>query len=242
MSDLYAVAGKRLFIGGTLDAKKNDFVLADFNGQSWTEIDGWETHGQIGDSAQAITASLINRQRDIKLKGSFNAGTMENNFAILRSDVGQAALRNAVRSNKNFAFKIQGNDGEIGVGATVTMTIASPGVITQTAHGKSNGDKVILSTTGALPTGLNAGDTYYVVSAATNTYQLAATPGGSPIATTGTQSGVHSASAVGDPTNLYLIALVMSAAEQGGPTNTVQMFSSTLEVNSNIVVELADDI
>lgn len=75
--------------------------------------------------------------------------------------------------------------------ATVTMTIASPGVITWTAHPLVNGDTVILTTTGALPTGLTAGSKYYVVGATTNTFNLALTRGGTAINTTGSQSGVH---------------------------------------------------
>lgn len=77
--------------------------------------------------------------------------------------------------------------------ATVTMTIASPAVVTWTGHTLQAGDRVILTTSGALPTGLTAGTTYYVVNPATNTFQLAATPGGSAITTTGTQSGTHTA-------------------------------------------------
>lgn len=77
--------------------------------------------------------------------------------------------------------------------ATVTMTIASPGVVTATAHGRGVFTPVILSTTGALPTGLVAGTTYYVVNPATDTFQLAATPGGAAINTSGSQSGTHTA-------------------------------------------------
>ncbi|HET8870421.1 MAG TPA: hypothetical protein VFM48_08250 [Aquabacterium sp.] len=79
--------------------------------------------------------------------------------------------------------------------STVTITVAVPGVVSWTAHGLENGREVILSTTGALPTGLTAGTTYYVVSASTNSFSLAATKGGAAIDTTGTQSGVHTATA-----------------------------------------------
>lgn len=77
--------------------------------------------------------------------------------------------------------------------SVVTMTIATPGVVTWTAHGRSANDPVKFSTTGALPTGFVAGTTYYVVGASitTNTFQLSATAGGAAINTTGTQSGVH---------------------------------------------------
>lgn len=77
--------------------------------------------------------------------------------------------------------------------STVTITIASPGVVTWTGHTLQNGNQVILTTSGALPTGLTAGTPYYVVNQATNTFQLSATPGGSAIVTTGTQSGTHTA-------------------------------------------------
>lgn len=74
---------------------------------------------------------------------------------------------------------------------TITVTIATPGVVSWTAHGLENGDPVVFTTTGALPTGLTASTTYYVVSKATDTFQIAATIGGSAINTTGSQSGVH---------------------------------------------------
>jgi hypothetical protein len=77
--------------------------------------------------------------------------------------------------------------------ATVTMTIATPGVITDTAHGFTGNEPVHFTTTGALPTGLTINTEYYVLVSGltTNTYSVAATRGGSAIATSGTQSGVH---------------------------------------------------
>ena len=79
---------------------------------------------------------------------------------------------------------------------TPTITIATPGVITLTGHYLKNGDVIKLTTTGALPTGLTASTNYYVVSSAANTFSLAATEGGAAIATSGTQSGTHTASLV----------------------------------------------
>lgn len=83
--------------------------------------------------------------------------------------------------------------------STVTITIATPAVVTDTAHGRLTGDMVAFTTTGALPTGLVYGTAYYVVVIDANNYSLAATRAnalaGTPlIATSGTQSGVHTAS------------------------------------------------
>ena len=75
----------------------------------------------------------------------------------------------------------------------VTVTIASPGVFSQTAHGLIAGQVIKLRTTGALPTGLTAGVEYYVIATGltADAFQLSATSGGSAINTTGTQNGTH---------------------------------------------------
>lgn len=75
--------------------------------------------------------------------------------------------------------------------ATVTMTIASPCVVTWTGHGQEANDTIKFTTTGALPTGLIAGTTYYKKTITTDTFQVSATPGGSSINTSGSQSGTH---------------------------------------------------
>lgn len=78
-------------------------------------------------------------------------------------------------------------------GATVTMTIANPCVVTWTGNALANGDCVKFTTDGALPTGLTAGTAYFVINKSGNTFNVAAKPGGSTITTTGTQSGTHTA-------------------------------------------------
>lgn len=79
--------------------------------------------------------------------------------------------------------------------AEVTMTIATPCVITWTAHGRAIGDSFTLSTTGALPAGLTAGTVYYIITTGfgANSFQCSATLGGSAVNTSGTQSGTHTA-------------------------------------------------
>jgi hypothetical protein len=85
-------------------------------------------------------------------------------------------------------------------GSTVTITIASPGVVSWNAHGLIAGTPVAFATTGALPTGLAVNTTYYVVSPGANDFQVAATLGGAAINTTGTQSGVHTLGVAADNT------------------------------------------
>jgi hypothetical protein len=85
--------------------------------------------------------------------------------------------------------------------STVTMTIASPCVVSWATHGLSPGTLFKFSTTGALPTGLTAGVVYMVLAAsiAAGTFQIGIPGVGTPINTSGSQSGTHIATIVGMP-------------------------------------------
>jgi hypothetical protein len=77
--------------------------------------------------------------------------------------------------------------------STATLSIASPCVVSKTAHNLEVGNKISFTTTGALPTGLTASTNYYIISSGfgANSFRLSATFGGTAINTSGTQSGVH---------------------------------------------------
>jgi hypothetical protein len=97
------------------------------------------------------------------------------------------------------------NAGTIAIGAgpawvtsaTITVTIATPAVVSWTAHGLSEGMPVVFTNSGgALPTGITAGTTYYVGrSPAANTFNISTTianaAAGTFVATSGSQSGAH---------------------------------------------------
>jgi len=104
--------------------------------------------------------------------------------------------------------KILGEMDAVNLVGSVTITIASPAVATLTSYGLTTGDRVYISTTGALPTGLtssvaNATSTktfYYIIVINTNTFNLATSYAnaiaGTKINTSGTQSGTHTLYAV----------------------------------------------
>ena len=54
MSDLFPVAGARIYIGDATATQTADFVAGDFSAVTWVEIDGWETMGGIGDTIRKI--------------------------------------------------------------------------------------------------------------------------------------------------------------------------------------------
>ena len=89
-------------------------------------------------------------------------------------------------------------DATIGLNSpTFTVTIATPGVVT-TSIELADGTPIRLITDGALPTGLTVGTLYYVVNSTGTTFELATTVGGTPIDTSGTQSGTHRISSRGE--------------------------------------------
>jgi hypothetical protein len=75
------------------------------------------------------------------------------------------------------------------LGGTATITIASPAVVTSTVL-YTEGAAVAFSTTGALPTGITAGTTYFTFNNVGLTFQLIDTAG-NIVNTSGTQSGVQ---------------------------------------------------
>lgn len=79
--------------------------------------------------------------------------------------------------------------------STVTISVAAPAVVTWATNGLPEGAPVRFTTTGALPTGLSVGTTYYVVNRLAGSFQVSTEAGGLPITTSGTQSGTHTATA-----------------------------------------------
>lgn len=104
---------------------------------------------------------------------------------------------------RNEIIQLEENDELLGfsaTGSTATVTIsnATPGVITWNSHGLVVNRSVVFTTTGGLPTGLTAGTAYYVKTVLdANTFTVAATPGGAAINTSSAGTGVHTATASG---------------------------------------------
>jgi len=96
------------------------------------------------------------------------------------------------------------------LGGTVTLTIATPCVITLSTALPS-GSAIQLGTTGALPTGLTTGTTYYLSNVSGLTANLT-NSAGSTINTSGTQSGVQSISALGDVPSVQNFTFVSDAS------------------------------
>ena len=113
--------------------------------------------------------------------------------AIMRkAEVGFFGSHNYEKGNVKFGVYV----ADVVAKGTVTISVANPAVVTLNAHGLSDGNRIKLSTTGSLPTGLSVDTSYYVIKINDNTFNLATTFNdamtGVKIATSGTQSGTHS--------------------------------------------------
>ena len=87
-------------------------------------------------------------------------------------------------------------DGISAFGATIgtcTISNGTPAVITLNGHGFTEGDTVVFSTAGSLPTGVVSNTTYYIKYVDLNTFQIALSKGGASINTSSAGSGTHTA-------------------------------------------------
>lgn len=143
----------------------------------------WPNHGlQVGRSIQFVTTGALPTGLAINTTYYIiSAGFTKDTFQLATADGGTAI---------NFTgFQ----NGLHECRALMTVTIATPGVMTVHNHKFMSGQGFLLFTTGALPTGLNTTSPFYVISTsyAQNAFQFSSTPGGSAQATSGSQSGVH---------------------------------------------------
>jgi hypothetical protein len=162
-----------------------------------------ETINVSGTAVGAITTVLQSAASTAILHSLYTSLAANNYRADIQKVPGSNATRGAWYYNGKY-YAIRDNVGataaamfvsSAAVSEVVTISIAAPGVINWTAHGFAPGQAISFATTGALPTGLVAGTTYYVANAGigANSFSVAATVGGAAITTSGTQSGTQTA-------------------------------------------------
>lgn len=233
---LKKIAGSKIYISRAKVPYKSTVVAGDFTSVLWDEIGGWTEVGELGAEQEVLSQQVISDSITQYGKGGISFPTMTNTFIPDNDDDGQKKFLDAIKSCHPYAFKIEWG-ADCAEESVVTISNATPGVVAWTAHGLPAGTPVVFQTTGALPTGLTAGTTYYVVSPTTDNFSVAATPGGTAIATSSAGSGTHTAyaSAVGE-TDLFF-GLALDGTKAGGDatamrtrTFNIQPISRALEV------------
>lgn len=162
--------------------------------------------------ANAAASNKVLKVNALRFSATDDADTNHKGGLLLKKNGGAAELlgfhvvpaRSAqLMVNKNEVIYLEEGDELLGfnpsgASANVTISNASPGVITWVAHGLVVNRSVVFTTTGGLPTGLTAGTVYYVKTAPTaDTFTVSATPGGAVINTSSAGSGTHTATASG---------------------------------------------
>ena len=121
-----------------------------------------------------------------------------------------------------------------GVRHTVTGSAAAD-TLTKNSHGLANATPVMIMSSGAIPTPLVADTVYYVVSTATNTFQLAAVSGGTAIDLTSDGTGtieVYTGAASGaNPVNVFEDVTADTGWVTTAGHNSVVMVNSTAPAN-----------
>lgn len=139
----------------------------------------------IYDGTAFVPTVFAERSNDLTQSGVGNAGPAPAGpyqviDAFVWNDAGTLRLTRGPKWTRN---------------GTVTMTIATPCVVTWSAHGLYDGATVRFTTTGALPTGVAANVDYFATKVDANSFKLSTTlanqVAGTFIASSGSQSGVH---------------------------------------------------
>jgi hypothetical protein len=157
----------------------------------------------VSDDERNVSASLDYTQplgRTSNIKFSTNA--------LL---VGNRAMRFTIGDGVATSFVLNHNLGSLSANFTANATT---NVLTSAGHNLHNGDPVTVASTTTLPGGLSAGTTYYVISVTTDTFQLAATPGGSAIDLTTTGTGTHSFAVADGTTDAVFVEVWEKAGGQ----------------------------
>lgn len=156
--------------------------VADYLGQSTKNVlnvlprgDGYGPMPDFSEFSSALPAACRGGFYALKADGSVSifAGVSDRLYQL---------------NNTDYSWK------PVGKVATVTISSASPGVVTYNSHPFVANDPVVFSNSaGALPAAITAGTVYYVKTVlTTDTFTISATVGGTAINTASTGTGTHS--------------------------------------------------
>lgn len=186
----------RLQFGNTGAAALTNGFYADFDLSAVTASAYTNVGNGAGDGTDVATITAAGAGFLCTISGKGSTAAVSNIFGIAACS---AAATPSYAGDSTQAFILQGPK-VFELTYTPTITIATPGVVTATAHGLGVGAAVVFTTSGALPTGITASTTYYVCGGAnlqTNTFTIATSLANAQaqppteIATSGSQSGAH---------------------------------------------------
>jgi hypothetical protein len=157
----------------------------------------WAGHGlsdgtpvYLTNSGGALPAGLTVGNRYYVVNstdGTFQLSDMADGAPISTTSAGSGTHTATAEVHRTF-------ESQAGISmAIISITQASPAVITVNNHGMPNGTPVSFLTSSALPAGLTVGTVYYTVNVTASTFNVSATVGGAAINTSSAGAGNHTA-------------------------------------------------
>jgi len=212
LSHLYAIADQKDNLAGSIE--DTAYVLGK------AQVDSITNKCKGSNLSYSQTATTANSDLDVieqittDLNG--NGASPRGRIGLVNSAVAQTLALDSRISSRDYYGQLTGGGGLRmfkGVGGfetiyewpslsannatTATFTAATTDICTAVAHGYFTGDRVQLTNSGgALPAGLAAATTYYVIKLTADTFKLAASDAlataGTAVDITGTGTGTHS--------------------------------------------------
>jgi Flp pilus assembly protein TadG len=146
--------------GTTVTASGSTFTKTSHGLTAGTAL-AFKSTGNLPTGLSANTAYYI-------LSGSTNLKT--DSFKVSTSTNGTAVSVSG--GSGTLSYVVLSKTSSAGSGTHSYAIVGDPSLFTSNSHGLSNGDAIVLSSTGTLPSPLAASTLYYVINSTTNTFQL----------------------------------------------------------------------
>jgi len=168
----------------------------------------------------------VGNELDWQVAQALKSIALDVNFSFINGEFANPTTNATARQTRGLLQAVTTN--RVAKATEVTGATSATDTITSTAHGLTDGDKVVFRDTGNA-TGIVAGRVYYVDAVATDTFKVSTTNGGTAI-TLGTATGI----AYAEPTATALATddiddLLQLAYDNGGIS---EQATATLIVNS----------
>jgi len=153
---------------------------------------GAKTANILTNITAAGTSSMLRIMANYIAGGPVGSGASVSDLATMINGSSTTAQIGVILTNMSLS-------GDIFLGKSLATPIsqASPGVVSWTAHGYTEGSPIQFTTTGSLPSPLTNGTIYYMKNVSANSFNLSATQYGAAINTTSAGSGTHTGYATG---------------------------------------------
>jgi len=168
----------------------------------------------------------VNNELDWQVAQELKSIALDVNYSFINGAYANPTSNATARKTRGLLAAITTN--RIAKGVTTTGASSATDTITSTAHGLTDGNKIVFTITD-VATNIVAGRVYYVVSSATNTFKVATSLGGTAL-TLGTATGLAytkpwATALTGDIVN----DMIQLAYDNGGIS---EQFTATLLCNS----------